>query len=48
MSEVLLAEIYRPKTVDETILPKSIKEFSKDIIKQGKIPNLLFYGKYII
>lgn len=45
MSEVLISEIYRPKTVDETILPKAIKEFANNIVKSGRIPNLLFCGK---
>lgn len=45
MSEVLFAEIYRPKKVEDAILPRNIKEFAENVIKDGKIPNLLFYGK---
>lgn len=45
MSEILFSEIYRPKKLEDAILPKNIKEFAQNIIKEGKIPNLLFYGK---
>lgn len=45
MSEILYSEIYRPKKLEDAILPNNIKEFSQNIIKEGKIPNLLFYGK---
>jgi DNA polymerase III delta prime subunit len=44
MSEVLLSEKYRPKTIDEAILTKSILEVGKYMIEKGEIPNVLFYG----
>ena len=43
-SEKLWVEKYRPKTVEECILPESIKSNLKSIIESGNIPNLLFYG----
>jgi len=35
---------YRPQTIDDCILPKSLKETFKDFIANGDIPNLLFSG----
>jgi len=35
---------YRPRTVDELILPDSIKNMVREIISGGEIPNLLLYG----
>lgn len=35
---------YRPKTVDELILPKSLKDQLIQIIKDKNVPNLLFSG----
>lgn len=37
-------ERYRPKTIDDCVLPLATKELAKSYIKQGKIPNLLFTG----
>lgn len=42
--EFLWTEKYRPKTIEETILPDNLKNTFKDIIKQGKIPNIICYG----
>ena len=40
----LWVEKYRPKTVDECILPKALKTTFNDFAKQDKIPNLLLSG----
>lgn len=37
---------YRPKTIDDTILPQHIKDTIKDVIKSGDIPNYLFSGTH--
>ena len=42
--EFLWCEKYRPKTIDETILPQSCKDIAKGYIHQGRIANLLFSG----
>jgi DNA polymerase III delta prime subunit len=40
----LLVEKYRPATIDDCVLPKSLKETFKDIIKSGECQNLLLTG----
>ena len=35
---------YRPQTIDDCILPKSLKDTFKDFLSNGDIPNLLFSG----
>ena len=42
--EFLWVEKYRPKTIEECILPKSTKETFQSFVKQGEIPNLLLCG----
>lgn len=37
-------EAYRPKTVDECILPKSLKSEAKGFVQKGHFPNMLFTG----
>lgn len=45
MSEsFLLVETYRPKTVDECILPARIKDKIKQFVEKKQIPHLMFYG----
>ena len=45
MSESLLwVEKYRPKTIEDCILPESIKKTLRDVVSQNKIPNLMFTG----
>lgn len=45
MSEHFLwVEEYRPKTIDECILPVDLKEFFKNIVKNGDIQNMLLCG----
>ena len=42
--EFLYVEKYRPKTIDECILPKSLKKTFNEIIKGGELPNMMFTG----
>lgn len=42
--DVLWTEKYRPKTVDETILPKSFKTMFNKYVETGTIPNMLLSG----
>ena len=45
MSESLLwVEKYRPKTIEDCILPESIKKTLRDVVSQNKIPNMMFTG----
>jgi DNA polymerase III delta prime subunit len=44
MDEHLWAEKYRPKKVDDCILPARLKTLFKQYVAQGEIPNLMFYG----
>ena len=41
----LFVEKYRPKTIDECILPSSLKKTFNDIVSGGECPNLLLSGK---
>lgn len=43
-NEFLWVEKYRPQTVDECILPESIKKTFKDYIAQGELPTFLLTG----
>ncbi len=43
-TEFLWVESYRPKTVDECILPDNIKATFKQFVEKGEIPNLLLAG----
>ena len=43
-NEYLWVEKYRPKTIDDTILPKKLKETFQKIIEGGELPNMLFTG----
>lgn len=43
-NEFLWVEKYRPQTIDECILPTSIKQTFKDYIKQGELPTFLLCG----
>lgn len=46
MSEInLFVEKYRPKTIDECVLPLSLKKTFKEIATSGECPNLLLSGK---
>lgn len=40
----LWCEKYRPQTIDECVLPESLKTTFKEYIAQGELPNFLFTG----
>ena len=44
MSDYLWVEKYRPKTIEDCILSKDIKETFSQFLKQKEIPNLLLSG----
>ena len=44
MSDYLWVEKYRPQTVEECILPLTMKDTFQQFIFQGEIPNMLFSG----
>jgi len=43
-NEFLFVEKYRPKTIEECILPKALKETLQTFVDKGEIPNLLLTG----
>ena len=43
-SDFLWVEKYRPRTVQECILPQSIKDTFQQFVEKGEIPNLLLSG----
>ena len=44
MSDFIWVEKYRPKTIDDCILPENIKGTLKSFIEKGEVPNLLLSG----
>jgi DNA polymerase III delta prime subunit len=44
MSDFIWVEKYRPKTIEECILPENIKKTFSDFLNSGEIPNLLLSG----
>ncbi len=44
MSNSLWVEKYRPRTIEDCILPESIKKTLRDVVSQNKIPNMMFTG----
>lgn len=42
--EFLFVEKYRPRTIDECILPKSLTTVFKAIVEKGELPNMMFSG----
>ena len=44
MSDFIWVEKYRPKTIEECILPASTKKTFKDFLDKGEIPNMLLAG----
>jgi len=44
MSDFIWVEKYRPKTIDECILPDSAKQMFKEFLNKGEIPNMLLAG----
>ena len=44
MSDFIWVEKYRPKTIEECILPENIKKTFRDFLNTGEIPNMLLAG----
>jgi DNA polymerase III delta prime subunit len=45
MSEHFIwAEKYRPRTIDDCVLPESLKQSFRDYVQTGELPNFLFHG----
>ena len=44
MSNFIWVEKYRPKTIEECILPDNIKKTFKEFLNKGEIPNMLLAG----
>ncbi len=44
MSDFIWVEKYRPQTIEECILPESIKKTFRDFLNKGEIPNMLLAG----
>ena len=44
MDEFLWVEKYRPKSIDECILPEGLKQTFSSFVEQENIPNLLLTG----
>ena len=42
--DFLWTEVYRPKKIEDCILPESLKATFSEFVKQGNIPNLLLTG----
>jgi replication-associated recombination protein RarA len=42
--EYLFVEKYRPKTVEECILPENLKKLFQEFVNQKNVPNLLLSG----
>ena len=43
-NDFLWVEKYRPKSIDDTILPSSLKQTFTKIVETGELPNMLFTG----
>jgi DNA polymerase III delta prime subunit len=44
MSDFIWVEKYRPKTIEDCILPDSTKDMFREFLKRGEIPNMLLAG----
>jgi len=42
--EFLWTEVYRPKTIEDCVLPKSMKEIFQKFVNSGNIPNMILTG----
>lgn len=45
LENVLWVEKYRPKTIEDTILPAELKETFQQFIKGGNVPNMILSGR---
>lgn len=43
-SDLIWEELYRPKTIEECILPEAAKSFFSSIVEKGEMPNMLLTG----
>jgi DNA polymerase III delta prime subunit len=44
MSDFIWVEKYRPKTIEDCILPDTTKDMFREFLKRGEIPNMLLAG----
>lgn len=44
LNTMVFAEHYRPKTIDQCILPATTKQMIKDAVSSGSVPHFLFAG----
>lgn len=44
MNDFLWVERYRPRTIEQTILPTQLKTVFQKIVESGEVPNMLFTG----
>jgi len=44
VEEFLFVEKYRPKTIEECILPNGLKDTFQEIVQKGELPNMMFTG----
>ena len=44
VKEFLFVEKYRPKTIEDCILPEGLKETFQKIVEKGELPNMMFTG----
>ena len=44
MDTFLWVEQYRPKTVDDCILPQTLKNTFKEFVANGNVPNVILSG----
>jgi DNA polymerase III delta prime subunit len=44
LKEFLWVEAYRPKTIEDTVLPDDLKKTFQQFVDQGNVPNLLLSG----
>ncbi len=44
MAENLWVEAYRPQTINDCIIPDRLKKVFEGYVKEGNLPNLLFFG----
>lgn len=44
MTNLVWAEAYRPKTIDECVLPEATKAQARGYVKAGRIPTMIFTG----
>ena len=44
MTDFLWVEKYRPRTIEDTILPEQLKQTFQSIVDTGELPNMMFSG----